>query len=251
MPHVGEAGSVESKRHVFLCHATADKAAYIHPLTAALLANGITYWIDEGEINWGDRITEKINSGLVRSQYVIVFLTKAFLKSQWPQTEMDNALNREATTGEMVVLPILAAPEAEVFEQYPLLKDKLCLRWEDGADSIIRALQKLLGIQFKPHWSFSHPASYSGQVWLQLIAKPENEDITHKYVIRWGRWKYNGTLNFGGLKSLTLVHTKGNDGLSVPIMLDVHPPCYVLLGQGSPSGTVQDINHGWVRVEDN
>src|SRR6266404_5136319 len=76
----------------FLCHASADKETYVRPFAAALTAGGITYWLDEAEVGWGDRITEKINEGLSHSHYVVVFLTEAFLKRKWPQTELGGAL---------------------------------------------------------------------------------------------------------------------------------------------------------------
>src|SRR5947209_5460884 len=110
------------KRDVFLCHATADKNMYVHPFAEALEANGITYWLDEAEIGWGDRISSKINDGLARSSYVVVFLTAAFLDRHWPQTELGSALNLEASSGQVIVLPIMVAPDTDVFRQYPLLR---------------------------------------------------------------------------------------------------------------------------------
>jgi hypothetical protein len=238
------------ERDVFLCHASADKDTYVRPFAAALAANGITYWIDEAEISWGDRITEKINEGLARSPHVVVFLTEAFLKRHWPQAELGSALSLEASTGGVVVLPILAAPAADVFAQYPLLRDKLFLRWQDGIEFIVAALAKRLGIEFKPHWSFCHPASYWGQVWIQVVPRPENRTMVHRYVVGWGDWVCDDVLDLEGLASATLVHAKCNDGLSVPLLFDVTPPCYVVFGQGDPPAEpVYDINDRWTRVD--
>ncbi|MFO0967297.1 MAG: hypothetical protein U0793_17195 [Gemmataceae bacterium] len=105
--------------------------------------------------------------------------------------------------------------------------------------------------EFKRHWSFCrHPAAYSGQVWLQVVAKYQNRGVAHQYVIRWGPWRYTDVLNFGHLESVSLSHMKGSDGLAVPIIFDVSAPCYVTCGQGeSPGELVHDINHGWTRVD--
>jgi hypothetical protein len=238
------------QRDVFLCHSSADKEIYVRPFAAALVANGITYWLDEAEIGWGDRITEKINEGLANSRYVIVFLTETFLKRRWPQTELGNALNLEASTGEVVVLPIMVASDAEVFAQYPLLRDKHHARWQDGLESLISALRRKLGIEYKARWTFCHPAAYSGQVWIHVVAAPENRGTAHHYNVRWGPWEYKGTLNFEERESVFLVHMKGNDGLSVPIFFDISPSCYVIIGQGDPpEGQRHDINWGWNRIE--
>lgn len=139
------AGRSVEKRDVFICHASADKQSHVRPFAAALASAGITYWLDEAEIGWGDRITEKINDGLSRSRYVVVFLTEALLQRQWPQTELGSALSREASSGGVVVLPIMVTSDAQVLAQYPMLRDKHYLRWQDGLEPLISALRTKLG----------------------------------------------------------------------------------------------------------
>lgn len=134
------------ERDIFICHASGDKESYVYPFAAELETHGITYWLDQAEITWGDRITEKINGGLARSRYVVVFLTDTFLKRHWPQAELGSALNREASTGGVVVLPLMIASSETVFGQYPLLRDKHYLRWEDGIESLVRTLRDMLGL---------------------------------------------------------------------------------------------------------
>ena len=238
------------QRDVFLCHANADKETHVRPFAAALTSEGITYWLDEAEVGWGDRITEKINEGLSHSRYVVVFLTEAFLKRHWTQTELGSALSMEAATGNVVVLPVMVASDAEVFGQYPLLRDKHYTRWQDGLESLVVTLKRKLGIEYKLRWSFCHPATYSGRVWIQVFAEPASRGAPHDYTVRWGPWEYKGTLNLERRESAFLVHMKGNDGLSVPIFFDISPACYVVFGQGDPpSGPLHEINWGWNRIE--
>jgi len=105
--------------------------------------------------------------------------------------------------------------------------------------------------RYKSGWSFCHPASYSGPVWIEVVPKFENRAAPHHYTVRWGPWEYTGVLNLRGLESAALIHMKGNDGLSIPIFFDIRPPCCVSFGQGQhPTGLVHDINHGWSRVEE-
>jgi hypothetical protein len=242
--------SAVRQRDVFLCHASADKETHVRPFAAALTSGGITHWLDEAEVGWGDRITEKINEGLGHSRYVVVFLTEAFLRRQWPQTELGSALNMEAATGNVVVLPIMVASDADVFAQYPLLRDKHYVRWQDGIESLVTTLRRKLGIEYKRRWSFCHPATYSGSVWIQVVAGPATRGAPHDYTVRWGPWEYKGTLNLEGRQSAFLVHMKGSDGLSVPIFFDISPDCYVVFGQGDPpGGPLHEINWGWNRVE--
>jgi hypothetical protein len=114
----------------------------------ALKNASITYWYDEAEIKWGDSITQKVNEGLSVSRFVIVVLSKSFISKNWPQREMNSALNIEATSGEVRVLPLLAGTQKvreEIIECYPILNDKKYLIWENGINLIISALKDRLG----------------------------------------------------------------------------------------------------------
>ena len=103
------------KRDVFLSHASPDKEKYVYPFIEALNTRGISYWVDEGEVLWGDSISRKINEGLIISTYVVVFLSMEFLNRNWPRTELESALSHENTKGQVVVFPILIASKDEVF----------------------------------------------------------------------------------------------------------------------------------------
>jgi RES domain-containing protein len=87
------------RRLVFLCHASEDKERVVRPVKEALFANGINSWIDDAEITLGDSITRKVNTGLKDAEYVIVFISPAFIRKPWPRRELDAALSREARTG--------------------------------------------------------------------------------------------------------------------------------------------------------
>jgi hypothetical protein len=135
-------------RDVFLCHASEDKASVLRPLVSALESAGITYWYDEAEIRWGDSIVEKVNEGLRQSRYVLVVFSKTFAEKHWPQRELNSALNIEASTGEVRVLPLLVGGSEErqaILAAYPILNDKAFQRWVSDPLPVIKALQRRLG----------------------------------------------------------------------------------------------------------
>lgn len=102
----------------------------------------------------------------------------------------------------------------------------------------------------KSHWSCCHPASYVGPVWIQVTPGFENRSAPHVYAVRRGPWEYSSEPNAGGFESISLSHTKGDDGLSIPLFFDLSPPYCVAFGTGAPpTGLVHHINHGWTRVE--
>ena len=136
----------QSTKDVFLSHANADKEHYVRPFADALVREGVSCWLDEAEIRWGDKISAAIDQGLRNSRFVIVFLTPTFLGRNWPEAELYSALNRENSEGRTVVLPILAGDSAAVFERYPLLRDKSYQLWADGIEAIVSEFRNLLFI---------------------------------------------------------------------------------------------------------
>lgn len=130
-------------RDIFICHASEDKRGIVGPIVQAFTQAGISVWYDEAEIKWGDSVTQKVNEGLKISRFVIVVLSPSFAKKNWPQRELNAALNIEASTGEVKVLPLLVGSEEEkkeILERYPLLNDKKYLPWDGDLRKIVEAL---------------------------------------------------------------------------------------------------------------
>ena len=130
-------------RDIFICHAGEDKDEIVRPMVEAFTQSGISCWYDEAEIRWGDSIVQKINEGLASSKYVVVVFSPAFVQKNWPQRELNAALNQEASTGEVKVLPLLVGSEGEkqkILRQFPLLNDKRYLPWDGDLRGIVKAL---------------------------------------------------------------------------------------------------------------
>jgi len=135
------------ERDVFICHASEDKADVVKPLVSALEAAGIRCWVDEGEIKWGDSITQKVNEGLGMSRFVIVVLSQSFQGKNWPERELHAVVNIEASTGEVKALPLLVGDRggrAAILSRYPLLNDKRYLIWDDNPGQIVEEIRKIL-----------------------------------------------------------------------------------------------------------
>lgn len=138
----------ENLRDIFICHASEDKDEIVRPLVEALTQAGVSCWLDEAEIQWGDSITQKVNEGLARSRYVVVVLSKASAEKNWPQKELNAALSKEAASGDVKVLPLLVGTEDEtraILAKFPILNDKLFLPWNGDLEAIVNALLKRLG----------------------------------------------------------------------------------------------------------
>jgi hypothetical protein len=134
-------------RDVFLCHAAEDKRDIVRPLYDALCAVGITCWLDEAEIRWGDSLVGKVQEGLRDSSFVIVVLSGIFLAKPWPRRELASALSLESSSGVVRVLPLLVGGKPErqsTLKELPLLSDKLHLCWEGDPKQVVEAMRRRL-----------------------------------------------------------------------------------------------------------
>jgi hypothetical protein len=137
-------------RDVFLCHAGEDKRDVVRPLYDALCAAGITCWLDEAEIHWGDDIVDRAQEGLRESRFVIVVLSATFLAKPWPRQELSSALSLELSSRDVRVLPLLVGGEQErqnILTALPLLSGKLHLSWEGDPAGVIKAMRRRLDLR--------------------------------------------------------------------------------------------------------
>lgn len=131
----------------FISHASEDATGIVEPLVESLLAHGVKVWYSKHQLKWGDSITDRINDGLKKCRYVIVVLSPAFMNKSWPKREMNAALEKEADTGVVRVLPLFVGSESEIKKirsQLPLQADKLYLRWTGSAQQVTENFLRLL-----------------------------------------------------------------------------------------------------------
>lgn len=142
----GESVTADEHRDFFICHASEDKEAVVQPMIEALKAHGFSCWYAEEQIGWGDSITELINEGMKRSRYVICIISKNLVQKPWPRREINAAINLEIEGNKCRILPLLVGTDVELSEllsEFPLISDKLYLRWSGTVDSIIQAARRL------------------------------------------------------------------------------------------------------------
>jgi len=116
---------------VFVSHASEDKEQVVRPLARALQEHGLSVWYDEFELRIGDSLRRKIDSGIARSRFGVVVLSKAFFAKGWTQYELDGLVTM-SVGGKQVLLPIWHdISKDEVVRQSPSLADKVALRTSD------------------------------------------------------------------------------------------------------------------------
>lgn len=110
---------------VFVSHATEDKEEVVRPLVKELESRSVRVWYDEFELRIGDSLRRKIDTGLARSRFGVVVLSRSFFAKNWSQYELDGLVTREMT-GEQVILPLWHdITKAELIQYSPSLADKV------------------------------------------------------------------------------------------------------------------------------
>lgn len=124
-PSPGAAADEAKVYDVFVSHASEDKDAVVRPLAHALKGGGLSVWYDEFELKIGDSLRRKIDTGLARSRFGIVVLSRAFLAKGWANYELDGIVSR-SVDGQQVMLPIWHdITKQEVMDFSPSLVDKV------------------------------------------------------------------------------------------------------------------------------
>jgi hypothetical protein len=125
---------------IFLSHRNRDK-----PLVndfKELLPSFLSTWLDDDNLSWGDSLTTELRS-IIQSavDFLIIFLDKDSLTSEWVRQELDWAIERERELKRRFVLPILL-PDADASELPTVISERLFLRLSDYGRTSIESLAK-------------------------------------------------------------------------------------------------------------
>ena len=92
---------------VFLSHHSSDKPWTI-ALKAALVARGVSVWLDKDEIRPGDLFVDALEQGVQSSRNLALVVSPASLKSKWVKEEYNRALVlANSATRELRLIPCL------------------------------------------------------------------------------------------------------------------------------------------------
>ena len=92
---------------VFLSHASADKP-FVEEVKRFLGEGGdIECWLDAFEIGFGQNIVARIQDGLAKSDFLLLFLSRTSLKSRWVEEEWTAAYWSQVNSGTTRLIPVL------------------------------------------------------------------------------------------------------------------------------------------------
>ncbi|MFJ4328200.1 toll/interleukin-1 receptor domain-containing protein [Streptomyces tricolor] len=124
----------------FMSHNHRDKP-HVTPFAAKMKLVGAQIWLDEWEIFPGDTIVGKVNQALDAVDTLLLFWSSGAAASNWVNTEMEAALTRKLSEGDLRIIPI----KLDDTPLPPLLRPLMYVSLEDGAD-IDAAVRRILRI---------------------------------------------------------------------------------------------------------
>jgi formylglycine-generating enzyme required for sulfatase activity len=132
-------GAPSKKPTVFISYSHAD-SRFVDELADKLKASGVDVWIDKWKIKVGDSITHKINEGIGASDFLIIVLSSASVKSKWVREELNAALIKNVEEEKHAfILPVLI----EECKIPPLLQHRKYANFKDDPE---QAFQELLEV---------------------------------------------------------------------------------------------------------
>lgn len=163
---------------VFICHASADKVAFVRPLVEALRNQHVEVWYDEKSLKLGDSLRRAIDKGLSKSRFGVVVLSKAFFARNWPQYELDALAEREMAGKDKVLLPIWHdVTHQDVMEYSPALAGRKAVSSSEGIAKVVQEILSVIHPQESPlivardyllEWGVTPPV-ITDQYWLDVV----------------------------------------------------------------------------------
>ena len=113
-------GNTLSAYDVFLSHANADKLDCVDQLKQSLEKLRINVFYDKDSLEWGDNWKTKILEGVERAEFAIIIISENFFGREWTERELSEFLNRQNSTGQKIILPIIHnITIGQLQEKYP------------------------------------------------------------------------------------------------------------------------------------
>lgn len=189
------------------------------------------------EVNlWGKDLAEELTRIYTDAAAVVVmFVSRHYAEKDWTRLERRAALSRALRERREYVLP--ARFDATELPGVPGTLGYVDLSTrspKELADLIVRKVDAMWGptTGYRQRWVHSYPAAAKGEVWLRIFPRPGREGEPHRFEIRWGPWKKQHVDVRPSASGAPYWFTKGDDGRSVPLVVEVDPPARLSFGVG-------------------
>ena len=92
----------------------------------------VRVFYDKDTLEWGDKWKDKILEGVGQAEFAIIVISENFFGREWTEKELKEFLNRQNSSGQKIILPILHKITAtQLKEKYPTVADIQALNSAD------------------------------------------------------------------------------------------------------------------------
>lgn len=98
--------SGSEQKVVFISHSSHDKP-FVRQLSDGLSRHGISSWVDEAELHFGDSLVQKISDAIEHISLVLAVISEHSVNSSWVRQELEWAMTKEIKNRRVVVIPIV------------------------------------------------------------------------------------------------------------------------------------------------
>ncbi|HKQ21170.1 MAG TPA: toll/interleukin-1 receptor domain-containing protein [Nitrososphaeraceae archaeon] len=118
----------DGKYDAFISYASKDGLTYASQLKEQLEHEryGLEIWLAEKSLKLGEGLRSGLDSGLIKSNYKIVVLTKMYPEKYWTNQELNGMFAQEASSGKNLILAVCHNMSFKELLQYsPILAGRL------------------------------------------------------------------------------------------------------------------------------
>lgn len=127
---------------IFLSHSTRDKALVRE--IRSYLPSYVKTWLDENDLLVGMDLKISIRNAIqVEADYVVIFLGREAVRSEWVKNELNWAIERENSIGRTFVLPVLLEDIWDEVEPENF-RSRLYLKCFDQSEASVKAFAERL-----------------------------------------------------------------------------------------------------------
>jgi hypothetical protein len=218
---------------------------YVEEVAAILRRRGARVFYDDYERSrlWGKDLYEHLDFVYRKAaRYCIVFVSADYAHNSWTTHERKSIYARVLDGDETYLLPA-RFDDTEL----PGLRDTIGyvdLRTMTAADLAALLIEKLdLRARMTHHHTW--PNSHSGRVWIRIRPTPASDGQVHVIALRWGPWRRDVVAAVSA-QGLTLMTTKAQEEVAVPLTVRVDPGALVTFGMNeSDDRSAISIDEDW------
>lgn len=142
--YLKEVQSMYHENDVFICHASEDKDKIARPLYGALRKVGLSVFLDEKSVKWGDSLVEVINKALYNAKVVIAVVTNNSVGKKWPERELHSVI-AGSVEGDSKLLVLIDGDGKELLKEYYLMRDRLYKNWDSNPEELAEMVKEIVG----------------------------------------------------------------------------------------------------------